>query len=268
MKVPGKGLTISGETYQSLRAGILGGEIPPGEKVRTQKLCQRFRVSLGAVREALSQLMAEGLVIAEAHRGYTVSPLSVDDLKDLTRLRMEIETLCLTWSMEAGQIEWESEVIAATHRLTKTYRVDDRSAVSPQWIAAHDAYHTALVSACGSPRLLQIRKQLYEQSERYRKMESALTPRERNPDDEHKRIADAVVARNVPLATRLMRAHIALTTQNIIKMMEKRVTKTARAPSAPAVSVRRTRPKARPTVRTTQRRTTNDRRPAPVRGAS
>ena len=127
VKIPGKGTSIGGETYQSLRGGILGGEIPPGDKVRTQELCKRLGVSLGAVREALSQLMAEGLILAEAHKGYTVAPISVDDLKDLTRIRTEIETLCLTWSMEAGKIEWESEVIAATHRLTKTYRIDRSS---------------------------------------------------------------------------------------------------------------------------------------------
>ena len=248
MKVPGMGQTISGETYQTLRAGILGGEIPPGAKVRTQEYCQRFGVSLGAVREALSQLMAEGLVVSEAHRGYTAAPISIEDLKDLTRVRMEIETLCLTWSMEAGLVEWESEVIAATHRLTRTYRVDEGSGPSAQWIAAHDGYHAALVSACGSPRLLQIRKQLYDKSERYRKMESTL-PRERNADDEHKRLADAVIGRNVALATKLMKSHIALTTDNIVKAMEKRVSKAPRAAIAQATHSRsRVRP-ARPAAR-------------------
>jgi DNA-binding GntR family transcriptional regulator len=234
MKVPGKDTTISGETYQSLRAGILSGEIAPGSRVRTQNLRERFDVSLGAVREALSQLMAEGLVTSEAHRGYTVVPLSVEDLRDLTRVRTEIETLCLNWSIEAGKLEWESEVIAAAHRLTKTLRTDDRSAASPQWIAAHDAYHAALVSACGSPRLLQIRKQLYDLSERYRKMESALVPRDRNPNEEHKRIAEAAVDRDIPLAMRLMRAHIELTTENIVKAMEKRSTKALRGAAAAA----------------------------------
>ncbi|HEY5757343.1 MAG TPA: FCD domain-containing protein [Steroidobacter sp.] len=246
VKVAGKGLTISGETYQSLRAGILGGEIPPGDKVRTQALCERFGVSLGAVREALSQLMAEGLVLSEAHRGFTVAPISIEDLKDLTRVRTEIEVMCLTWSMQAGGLEWESEVIAASHRLSKTHRLDEQSAASPQFMTAHDAYHSALVSACGSPRLLQIRKQLYDQSERYRKMESAL-PRDRNPDEEHKKLADAVIARNIPLATKLLKAHIALTTDNIIKAMEKRVTKAPRkAGAVPATARTRGRPRTRP----------------------
>jgi len=226
-------MTIAGETYQSLRAGILAGDIPPGDKVRTQELCNRFGVSLGAVREALSQLQAEGLVLAEAHRGYTAAPISIEDLKDLTRVRLEIETLCLTWAMEAGKLEWESEVIGATHRLTKTYRVADRSAASTEWVAAHDAYHFALVSACGSPRLLQIRKTLYDQSERYRKLEATLG-KDRNPDDEHKRLADAVIERDVPRATRLLKAHIALTTDTILKAMEKKESKASRAAGAGA----------------------------------
>lgn len=247
MKIPGKGTTIAGETYQSLRAGILSGEIPPGDKVRTQELCRRFGVSLGAVREALSQLQAEGLVVAEAHRGYTVAPISIQDLKDLTRVRLEIETLCLTWSMEAGKIEWESEVIGALHRLTKTYRVEDRSAASAEWIAAHDTYHYALVSACGSPRLLQLRQQLYDQSERYRKLESTLG-KDRKPDDEHKRLADAVIERDVPLATRLLKSHIELTTENILKAMEKREGKTSRLPagSGPSRNARRVKPARAP----------------------
>jgi DNA-binding GntR family transcriptional regulator len=240
VKVAGKGLTISGEIYQSLRAGILGGQIPPGDKVRTQALCQRFGVSLGGVREALSQLMAEGLVLSEPYRGFTVTPISVEDLKDLTRVRTEIESMCLIGSMESGSVEWESEVIAASYRLSKTNRLDEHSAPSLHFVTAHDAFHTALVSACGSPRLLQIRMQLYDQSERYRKLESTL-PRERNADDEHKKILDAVIARNVPLATKLLKAHIALTTDNIIKVMEKRVSKAAPLKAAAMPITARTR---------------------------
>lgn len=231
MKISGKGTTVAGETYLSLRQGILSGQLRPGDRIRTQELCERFAAGLGAIRESLSQLMAEGLVLSEAHRGYTVAPISTEDLKDLTRLRIEIERLCLQWSIESGSLEWESEVVAASHRLTKTFRATDRSAPSPQWVDAHDAYHSALVSACGSPRLLRLRRQLYEQSERYRKLEIVLV-KERDADDEHRRITDAAVARDAALATRLMAAHISLTTDNILRAMEKKAGSPSRAKSA------------------------------------
>lgn len=220
MRVLGKATTRANMTYQSLRSAILSGELPAGSRVRTNQLSSQLCISLGAVREALSQLSAEGLVLAQAHRGYTVSPLSVEDLTDLTRVRMEIENLCLTWAIAAGTLEWESNIIAATHRLSNTARMENesKSAPSEQWAAAHDAYHTALVSACGSIRLLQIRRALYEQSERYRRLEVTL-PRSRDPDDEHRHIAEATIARDGTKANELMRDHITRTTNNILKAM-------------------------------------------------
>lgn len=200
-----------------LRSLILSGELRPGTKMRTAELQERFGVSLGTVREAVSQLVSEGWVVAEAHRGFTVSPISAADLEDLTKVRIEVESLCLTWAIQHGDLEWESRIIAARHRLSNTFRAAGGQ-VTSDWTSAHDEYHHSLVSACGSPRLLQIRLQLYEKSERYRKLELSL-PRNRNPEDEHAKIVDAVLARDVPRATRLMTAHISFTSDNIIKAM-------------------------------------------------
>jgi DNA-binding GntR family transcriptional regulator len=224
MKTAGKTTTIAGETYSSLRSMILSGELRPGLRMRTAELQDRFDVSLSTVREALSQLSSEGLVIAEAHRGYTVAPISADDLRDLTRVRIEVEKLCLTWAIEQGDVEWESRVISASHRLSKTFRAVGGTLASQGWTLAHDEFHSALVSACGSSRLLQIRQSLYEQSERYRKLERTLG-RRRNPDLEHAKIVDATLARDAPRAIRLMSAHITLTADNILSAM------TANAPA-------------------------------------
>lgn len=236
MKVSGKSTTLAGEAYQDLRARILSGDIAPGTKVRTLELCERFDVSLGAIREALTQLMAEGLVLSEAHRGYTVTPVSVMDLQDLTRVRIEVENMCLTWSIERGDVDWESELLAATHRLLKTFEAEGRA--TGGFGAAHGAYHAALVSACGSPRLLQIRRQLYDQSERYRKLEATLS-RQRKPEEEHARITEAALARNVPLATRLMKEHISLTADTIIKAMSRKEAQSARSRVAATENERR-----------------------------
>jgi DNA-binding GntR family transcriptional regulator len=219
----GKAITKTTETCQVLRTAILLGDLPPGSRLRTNVLTKQYDISLSSLREALTQLSAEGLTRTEAHRGYTVSPISIEDLTDLTRVRIGIETLCLTWAIELGNLEWESHILGASHRLANTARMVDRSSHSAQWAEAHGAYHAALVSTCGSPRLLQIRQQLYEQSERYRRFEITL-PRNRDADDEHRRIAEATIARDIPLATRLMREHINGTTDNIIKSMQSRAT--------------------------------------------
>jgi DNA-binding GntR family transcriptional regulator len=219
VKVAGKTTTRANETYQSLRAGILSGDIPAGSRLRTNELCSQFKVSLGAVREALTQLIAQGLVVSEAHRGFTASPVSAGDLLDLTRVRIEIETTCLAWAIRAGTVEWESNIIAALHRLSRTQRAGNRIRPGAEWTEAHDKYHLALLATCDSPRLMQIRHQLYEQSERYRNLEISL-PLNRDPEGEHQRIAEAAIARDVALATQRMREHLTLTANNVLKSID------------------------------------------------
>ncbi|MGA3157896.1 MAG: GntR family transcriptional regulator [Steroidobacteraceae bacterium] len=219
MKIDGKKTTVTGETYQRLRTAILSGEFVPGSKLRTDALCAQCNVSLSTVREALSQLLAEGLVVAEAHRGWIVTPVSAEDLLDLTRSRIEIENLCLSWSIEAGDLEWETQVIAAAHRLTNTSRERSTSSVpNSAWTSAHDAFHYALICACQSRRLLAIRQQLYEQSERYRILERKQNA-PRDHETEHTRIKQAVLARDIDKATRLMRNHLQLTAENVLASM-------------------------------------------------
>ena len=82
--------TQSDRMFDSLRDDILACRLLPGSKVRINDIAQSSDVSLGAVREALSRLGAEGLVVAESQKGYRVASLSVEDLRDLTEARVEI----------------------------------------------------------------------------------------------------------------------------------------------------------------------------------
>lgn len=221
MKIRANGESISTETYRALRARILLGEIPPGSKVTTPGLCKAFGASLGAVREALSRLRAEGLITAEAHRGYRVSPTSIDDLRDLTKVRVDIESVCLARSIELGGLDWECGIMACAHRFTRAY-ADFRPArnpnPNPELEELHRAFHRSLVSACGSPRLLRMREQLFDESERYWHLDGAIE-RERDPIEEHRQLAEAVLARDVKRAQVLLAGHIGCTTDVICNAM-------------------------------------------------
>ena len=63
------GVNLTQSAYELLRADILSCRLPPGSKLKIQELCTRYAVGLGAIREALSRLTSEGLVIAEPQRG-------------------------------------------------------------------------------------------------------------------------------------------------------------------------------------------------------
>jgi len=204
--------------YEQLRADLLACRILPGSRLKIQELCNRLSVSLGAIREALSRLTSEGLVVAEPQRGFRAAPISRADLQDLTQVRIEIEGLCLRRAIEVGDVDWEARLVAAFHRLSRT---PERAAADParsndEWAEAHAAFHTALADGCDSPWLLRLRGQLYDQSERYRRLSVPLTTQTRNIGEEHQRIVGAALARDADKAVALLSAHLSATTRILL----------------------------------------------------
>lgn len=200
--------------YEELRAAVLACRLRPGQKVVIADLCKAHDVSLGAVREALSRLTSEGLVIAAPQRGFRVAPVSEADLRQLTEARVEIEHLCLRRSIVAGGLAWECRLVAAFHELSGTPErvADDVGRLSDAWVAAHARYHQALVDGCENVWLLRLRTILYVQSERYRRLSVPLAWQDRDIDDEHRAILDATLARNAERACALLDQHLRATT--------------------------------------------------------
>jgi len=205
--------------YEALRADLLACRIAPGSRLKIQDLCAQHAVSLGAIREALSRLTSEGLVVAEPQRGFRVAPISRADLEDLTMVRIEVESLCLTRAIAVGTVDWESRLVAAFHRLSRTPErvASDPARSADEWAEAHAGFHAALVDGADSPWLLRLQAQLYAQSERYRRLSIPLGASDRDVDGEHRAIMDAVLARNAERALGLMRRHISATTSILLQ---------------------------------------------------
>lgn len=96
---------------------LIEGRIEPGERLKLPALVERFGVSMTVVREALTRLVEQRIVVAVPNRGFSVMPLSVEDLKDLTHVRLRLETMALRDSIERGALGWETCVVAAHHAL-------------------------------------------------------------------------------------------------------------------------------------------------------
>lgn len=215
-KEPSANLTQG--AYEALRADLLACRILPGKKLKIQELRERFSVSLGAIREALSRLTSEGLVVAEPQRGFRAAPISVADLIDLTMVRVEIDTLCLRRAISIGDVNWEARLVAAAHRLARTpeYAPDDAARSNEEWVEAHAAFHLALIDGCDSPWLIHLHSLLYAQSERYRRLSVPFAVRRRNVGKEHRAIVNAAIARDAETAARLLAAHLEKTTQILL----------------------------------------------------
>lgn len=210
--------TMASAVVDQLRDDIVQGVLPPGEKLRLEHLAPRYGVGRTPLREACCRLAAEGLVTIEDQRGFRVTPISRADLLDLTRTRQHIETLALRQSILAGDLRWEGEVTAALHRLLRVKKRENKSGrLEDAWEAEHLALHRALLSACGSPLLLRFHQQLFDQSERYRRLAVAYGQPERDIDGEHQALVKAALARDVERACALLTEHIARTTDRVLE---------------------------------------------------
>ncbi len=206
--------SLTQDAYQRLRADLLACRLQPGMRLKINDLCRTLSVSLSAVREALSRLTSEGLVVAEPQRGFRVAPISAAELRDLTGVRTHIERLCLERAAAVGDLAWEAALVAAFHLMSRTPEREsgDLQRMDEAWSAAHAAFHEALVAACDSPWLLRLRAILYAQSERYRRLSVPLAKATRDLNREHQDIMEAVLARDASRAGILMTQHLERTT--------------------------------------------------------
>lgn len=213
--------TISSDVYSRLREDIICCRVPPGSKLNIQQIVRDHGVSLGAVREALSKLSAEGLVQSFQRRGYVVPELTRENLVQLTAARIEIEKLCLRNAIEHASLEWESEIIASVYRLNSTpYLTGVPSILSPEWALAHKNFHNALVASCENTWLLKMRSLLYDQSERYRQYSVPMAKSVRNVQTEHSEIAEAVRLKDTAKSEVLISQHFQRTCTILVEALE------------------------------------------------
>lgn len=212
-----KGETRGGDVLQRMRDDILSCTLEPGSKLRFEALRDRYEVSFSTLREGLARLSAERLVVSKGQRGFVVAPVSIDDLKDLTNVRVLLEREVLRLSMQFGDDAWEAGILASFHRMDRLQsRLGEHYYFDTDWAELHGGFHSSLVSECQSPVLLEMRQKLFERAHRYRRMSSQFRTKWRPKDVEHKAIMDAVLDR-VPESLDLIERHIRETTDNVLE---------------------------------------------------
>ena len=212
----GDSKTLMATVYDRLRSDIVDGELRPGARLRFEELKDCYGVGLSPLREALTRLAAEKLVVLEQNRGFHVAPISRLDLADLLFMRQEVESLAIRRSIERGNDQWEAGIVAAIHALGKRESLTADGHIDPEWENRHRAFHDSLVAACESPRLMLYRQQLTDHADRYRRLSHHYPKSGRDHLAEHCALSDAVVARDSETADRLIRAHLARTVEIIL----------------------------------------------------
>jgi DNA-binding GntR family transcriptional regulator len=219
--------TMIEAVFKQLREGILDGKHPPGSRLRVEQLRQEFGVGASTIREALSRLMSEALVTTEGQRGFRVAPISLEDFRDIAEMRKMLEILALQSSIKNGNDDWEAGIVAAYHRLSKVEERlgDNPNEVATEWGDQNKAFHNALIAACGNKWLLNFRKMLHDQSNRYLRIAVTDQTIPRDVHGEHEAIYKATLSRDAEAVAVLMAQHIDRTVSVISqKLQDQKIT--------------------------------------------
>ena len=207
----GSSLTL--QAFAQLRDSIIFGELAPAQRLKVEVLRETLGMGASPIREALSLLTSEGLVERLDKRGFRVSDVSIEQYRDLHSSRCFLESHVLAQSIQHGDAAWEDRIVLASHRLNRVPRLAPGSKhPNSEWDRFHKAYHMALLSACPSATLVQFCSNLHDHVNRHRNMAAAAVAENRDSKEEHNRIADACIERDVELAVKLLIDHYERTT--------------------------------------------------------
>jgi DNA-binding GntR family transcriptional regulator len=199
--------TLAGEVFARLRADIVSSRLPPGTKLRLEDLRDTYGVGFSPLREALSRLAENRLVVAIGQRGFRVPEVSAKELTDIAMVRKEVEGFALRLAIRHGDDLWQARVAAASDAFAELQH-SSKKVAEDVWESRHREFHAVLISACQSAWLTHLHGLLTDQFDRYRR----LSAKSRLPNAPrwliHREIANAAISRKADKAVKLLEDHI------------------------------------------------------------
>jgi DNA-binding GntR family transcriptional regulator len=208
MFVPPSPETIGQTVYRRLREDIVFGRLEPGMKLRLERLRDRYDVSVATLRELLPRLVAEGLILFETQKGYEVAPVSAEDLVEIAEMRLLLEGHAIGAAFAKGDLEWEAQVAAAHHRLSRmeARMVGGDHTASEDWKRYDRAFHRTLISACGSGEMMAAYDRIFDRFLRYQVL--LVVFRGQVAAEEHDALKECALDRDADRGRRILERHV------------------------------------------------------------
>jgi len=200
--------TVSDIVFRQIRQDIISGTLAPGAKIKLEQAKERYSISVSSLREILSRLTTENLVLAEGQRGFEVSPATRKELEELADLRTVLETHAIGLSFSTGNLEWEGRIVAAHHKLAAAENklLAGDASRTIDWVRYDWEFHQAIVSACNSATLMAALSSVFDRFLRYHMLAQSF--RGRAVVEDHKLLFELALKRDVEGARSVIRRHI------------------------------------------------------------
>ncbi len=201
--------------HSALKHRILTCSLAPGQRLMEKDLSLELGVSRTPLREALNRLALENLVFLTPYRGYAVTPVRLNDIRNLSELRLIVEAEASALAAERATPD-EIEQLSSLAPLD--YRPGDR-ATYIKYLRANSAFHQALVRCTHNDRLASVAASVLDQIQRplYLGLDAGL--QSELATAEHYELVAAIRSRNAALARQLATDQIQRAEMRIIAVV-------------------------------------------------
>lgn len=208
--------TALDEVYDHLKQRILSGEFAGGMRLNPVEIGALLGVSRTPVREALHRLDIEGLVTLTPNRGVVVTTLTVENVRELFKIRAALEGLA---AQEAARNVGEDDL----DEFELLIRRMDRSRGDPkEWIGRHQAFHDRLYQFAQMPRLAVEIRRMREAIHPYLRLYIDVYGHTEMPGYEHRTLLAEIASGNAERAARAMRQHIESAASGVLEFLSSR----------------------------------------------
>ncbi len=198
-----------------LRTEIINGVQAPGTLLRQEELAKRFKISRMPIRDSLKILEREGLIILSANRSAQVAPLDPQGFREISEMRAVAEPLALKHAIPELTNRQIEVAFAIQH--------EAEQAISDQFSKLNKAFHAALLTPCGRPRLLDHIATLNDLSERYFHVAVVEMSYAEHSHKEHRELLMACKQRDVETACQILEAHISRANELILEDLQSNI---------------------------------------------
>lgn len=202
--------------FESLREAILLGRLKPGERLMEVQLADEMGVSRTPVREAIRKLELEGFVVMIPRKGAYVAGITHKDIADLFEIRAALEGMAAGLAAERITEEELEKLERAIVEGTSAH--EDNISAYVDW---DTVFHDIIYQASRNQQLVQIITHLREQIQRFRVTSLSQPGRTKMFVEEHKKIVEAISARDIEAARTLAREHIENAEQNLLNAIRR-----------------------------------------------
>lgn len=184
--------TAQEAVLREVRQAIMTRRLKPGQWIRQLDIASQLGVSSVPIREALSTLEAEGQVVHERHRGYKVVELSSEQLEEIYLARRLLESEATRRAVPKVDAELARLLDDSVAQMEHLAAIDDILRYSE----ANRDFHFLLFERAGLPRIFNMIKVLWQNSEAYRSLIADPTWYKWAHED-HRKVLKACKARDV-----------------------------------------------------------------------